>query len=113
MCIRDSNWMGRYFFTGGLMPAADTLLSFQDDLDVEERWLHDGTHYQRTARGWLDNMDNHAEAVLQIMRETYGADEMFVWQQRWRIFFMACEELFGFNQGAEWGVSHYLFQKNT
>ncbi|MEE2783860.1 MAG: cyclopropane-fatty-acyl-phospholipid synthase family protein [Pseudomonadota bacterium] len=107
----ESNWMGRYFFTGGLMPAADTLLSFQDDLDVEERWLHDGTHYQRTARGWLDNMDNHAEAVLQIMRETYGADEMFVWQQRWRIFFMACEEMFAYDQGNQWQVAHYRFIK--
>jgi hypothetical protein len=29
--------------------------------------------------------------------------------QRWRIFFIAVEELFGWKQGEEWGVTHYLF----
>jgi cyclopropane-fatty-acyl-phospholipid synthase len=106
----ESNWMGRYFFTGGLMPAADTLQSFQDDLAVEHRWLNDGTHYQRTARGWLDNMDNHAEAVLPILRETYGIDGI-VWQQRWRMFFMACEEMFAYDQGNQWQVAHHRFVK--
>ena len=106
----ESNWMGRHFFTGGLMPAADTLQSFQDDLAVEHRWLNDGTHYQRTARGWLDNMDNHAEAVLPILRETYGIDGI-VWQQRWRMFFMACEEMFAYDQGNQWQVAHHRFVK--
>jgi len=107
----ESNWMGRYFFTGGLMPAADTLLSFQDDLTLEERWLHDGTHYERTARDWLENMDRHADEVTDPLRNTYGDEQWSVWQQRWRMFFMACEEMFAYDRGSEWQVAHYRFVK--
>jgi cyclopropane-fatty-acyl-phospholipid synthase len=107
----ESNWMGRYFFTGGLMPAADTLLSFQDDLTLQERWLHDGTHYERTARHWLANMDAHADEVTHPLRATYGEHEWAVWQQRWRMFFMACEEMFAYDRGREWQVAHYRFVK--
>ncbi len=107
----ESNWMARYFFTGGLMPAADTLLSFQDDLSLEDRWLHDGTHYERTARDWLENMDQHAEHVSKPLRDTYGEAQWSVWQQRWRMFFMACEEMFAYDRGSEWQVAHYRFVK--
>ncbi|NOX51487.1 MAG: class I SAM-dependent methyltransferase, partial [Gammaproteobacteria bacterium] len=78
----ESNWMGRYFFTGGLMPAADTLLSFQGDLQLENRWLYDGTHYERTARGWLENLDQHKSAVRAVLERTYRGSEVGVWLQR-------------------------------
>ncbi len=106
----DENWMGRYFFTGGLMPAADTLLHFQDDLALENRRLYSGTHYSRTSRAWLDNMDARKEQVRQAMESIYG-DEAAIWQQRWRMFFMSCEELFGYNQGNTWLVAHYRFRR--
>ncbi len=106
----EGNWMGKYFFTGGLMPAADTLLHFCDDVQIEKRWLFSGQHYARTARAWLDNMDARRQAVRQVMQETYG-DDAAIWQQRWRIFFMACEELFGFDQGNTWLVAHYRFTR--
>jgi cyclopropane-fatty-acyl-phospholipid synthase len=104
----EGNWMGRYFFTGGLMPAADTLLHFQDDLAIESRRLYSGHHYARTARAWLDNMDRQKAEVSDVMREAYG-DQAAVWQQRWRMFFMACEELFAFDDGNAWLVAHYRF----
>jgi len=104
----EGNWMGRYFFTGGLMPAADTLLHFQDDLAIESRKLYSGHHYARTARAWLDNMDRQKTEVSEVMREAYG-DQAAVWQQRWRMFFMACEELFAFDDGNAWLVAHYRF----
>lgn len=106
----EGNWMGRYFFTGGLMPAADTLLHFCDDVQIEKRWLFSGRHYARTARAWLANMDSHQQAVQQVMQSTYG-DQAAVWQQRWRIFFMACEELFAFDRGNAWLVAHYRFTR--
>jgi cyclopropane-fatty-acyl-phospholipid synthase len=106
----DDNWMGRYFFTGGLMPAADTLLHFQDSLHLEQRWLLSGKHYQATANHWLENQDkNHAE-VESVLRPVYG-DDTQRWIQRWRMFWMACAELFGYRDGNEWQVAHYRFKR--
>lgn len=107
----ESNWMGRYFFTGGLMPSADTLLYFQDDLHLENRWLVEGSHYQRTLEAWLTRTDLHSEEILEIFVNTYGEQDAAIWFRRWRMFFMACAELFGFRNGSEWLVAHYLFNK--
>lgn len=107
----DGNWMARHFFTGGLMPAADTLLFFQDDLRIERRWSLSGVHYQKTARAWLDNLDARRDAVAEALTDAYGERDVARWVQRWRMFFMACEEQFGYAQGAEWLVCHYRFGK--
>jgi len=104
----DGNWMGRHFFTGGLMPAADTLLWFQDDLVIDRRWLVDGRHYARTSRAWLDNLDARLDAVRDAL-----ADQPNEQVQRWRMFFMACEELFAFAGGSEWMVAHYRFARRS
>lgn len=109
----DDNWMGRYFFTGGLMPSADTLLHFQQKLQIDQQWLVNGKHYQRTAEAWLDNADEHQAEIIRLFEQSYGADEAKVWWQRWRLFFMACAELFGYRDGTEWLVGHYLFSKKT
>jgi len=107
----ESDWMGRHFFTGGLMPAADTLLHFQRDLTLEQRWLFPGTHYEKTANAWLANQDRNADAVLGVLREAYGERDGRRWQQRWRMFWMACAELFGYAGGSEWLVAHYRFTR--
>lgn len=107
----DDNWMGKYFFTGGLMPAADTLLHFQESLALEQRWLVPGRHYQATANHWLANHDANASEVMAVMVETYGKDSARVWNQRWRMFWMACAELFGFQDGNQWMVAHYRFSR--
>jgi cyclopropane-fatty-acyl-phospholipid synthase len=106
----EDDWMGRHFFTGGLMPSADTLLHFQQHLRLEERWLLPGTHYQRTANHWLARQDANRAQVMSVLREAYG-DEAARWHQRWRMFWMACAELFGYRGGEEWLVGHYRFSK--
>ncbi len=107
----EGNWMARHFFTSGLMPSADTLLYFQDDLHIERRWNVSGTNYQRTARAWLDNLDARRDEAGAALQGVYEQGEVPLWIQRWRMFFMACEELFGYRRGREWLVCHYLFGK--
>jgi cyclopropane-fatty-acyl-phospholipid synthase len=109
----DTDWMSKYFFTGGIMPSDDLLFYFNDDLSVEQHWHVNGTHYGKTAEAWLKNMDVHKTEIMPLFEETYGKDQALKWWVYWRIFYMACAELWNFNKGNEWIVSHYLFHKNT
>jgi cyclopropane-fatty-acyl-phospholipid synthase len=110
--VRDpSDWMSQHFFSGGMMPSDDLALRFQEKLRLLHRWRWDGTHYEKTANAWLDNIDRQREAVMPILASTYGEAAAEQWFVRWRLFFMACAELFGYTRGQEWWVSHYLFER--
>ena len=106
----EADWMAREFFSGGMMPSHDLLLHFQDDLIIDDVWSMSGTHYEKTSLAWVNKMDANKDSIMKIFSKTYG-DDAKLWFQRWRIFFMSCEKLFGYNNGSEWGVSHYRFSK--
>ncbi len=108
-----ANWMGRYFFSGGLMPSDSWLYRFQDDLRVTRQWRWSGEHYQRTAEAWLDNMAKNRRELLPILAKIYPGQSPEVWYRRWRILFLAGAELFGARRGQEWWVSHYLFEPQS
>lgn len=108
----EKDWMSKYFFTGGIMPAADLLPVAADGiLEEEGRWTVNGKHYSRTLEAWLKKQDANKEAVMATFRECYGEKDAKLWEQRWRIFYMACSELFAYNDGEEWPVTHYRFAK--
>jgi len=112
--VRDpSDWMSRYFFSGGMMPTEELAARLQGRLQLLRRWRWSGRHYQRTAEAWLANLDRRRTDALPILRAIYGAPTAEIWLQRWRMFFMACAELFGFDQGREWWVSHSLFERSS
>ncbi len=111
---RDAtDWMARYFFTGGQMPAHDLLPAFNEHLQLVQDWKVNGRHYQQTAEHWLQNMDRHRAEILPLFEKTYGKAAVTRWWVYWRVFYMACAELWGYRNGEEWLVSHYLFRRRT
>jgi cyclopropane-fatty-acyl-phospholipid synthase len=109
----SGNWMGRHFFTGGLMPSAGLLRQFARDLVVTKEWRWSGEHYRRTAEAWLAQLDRRRHEVMPILEETYGKRLAERWFHRWRLFLLAVAEVFGFASGSEWGVGHYLMERRA
>jgi cyclopropane-fatty-acyl-phospholipid synthase len=105
------NWMGGHFFSGGIMPSDDLLVRYQADLSLAKQWRWNGRHYQKTCNAWLAKLDANRDTIMPSMIATYGPTDADKWLMRWRLFFMACAELFAFRGGNEWWVSHYRFQK--
>lgn len=107
----DDDWMSQYFFSGGMMPSEDLPLMVQDNLMIKDQWQWSGQNYEKTANAWLENIDRNHDQAMKVLEEIYGKDNAVKWMNRWRIFFMACAELWGYSNGEEWLVSHYLFKK--
>ena len=104
-----ADWMSRHFFSGGIMPSGDLPARFQQHLRLVDQWRWSGKQYQRTSEAWLQNMDAKKAELMPILESTYGQKNAGRWWMRWRIFFLAVSEMFGMDDGREWGVGHYLF----
>lgn len=107
----DGGWMTEHFFTGGTMPSADLLLYFQRDLKIKQQWWVNGMHYGKTCEDWLTTMLSNEKSIKEGLKETYGEEGVTTWWNRWQVFYLACAELFKWEGGDTWGVSHYLFEK--
>jgi cyclopropane-fatty-acyl-phospholipid synthase len=107
----EVNWMAEHFFREGMMPAESLLHLINQNMSVERHWRVNGQHYAKTLRAWLKGIDENEKDAMAILERHYGKEESRIQFGRWRIFFMACEELFGFKGGEEWYVAHYLLGK--
>ena len=105
----EADWMARHFFTGGLMPSWDLPTQIKSPLSLQDRWAVNGKHYAKTSRAWLSHMDEHIDQVREVFENSDDPTDATILINRWRMFFMACEELFAYDHGREWYVGHYLF----
>ena len=106
-----TDWLTRYFFAGGTMPSNHLLFYFQKHLKINQHWLVNGTHYEKTANAWLENQYKNRQQIFPLLENTYGKGQALKWWVYWKLFFMACAELWGYKEGREWMVAHYLFEK--
>lgn len=106
----DGDWMARNFFTGGMMPSEDLFHALQEDLVLLDQWRVSGTHYRRTAEHWLENLDRNRQAAREVLGRVHGRNRAAHRVRMWRMFFLACAELFGYRDGREWFVAHYLWE---
>ena len=105
-------WMAKYFFTGGMMPNHDLFRDLESDLNYQKSWMLSGTHYEKTSNAWLEKMDSNKTKILELFRRNNSnsvAKKKFYF---WRLFFIACAEIFGYDGGSEWIISHHLFKKS-
>ena len=110
----DRDWMARHFFTGGIMPSHDLLAAFPEHLRVRESWRIGGEHYARTLAAWRVNHERRRREVLEVFAPVYGSEAAARrWFERWRLFYLACEELFAYRGGAEWGISHHVLEQTS
>jgi cyclopropane-fatty-acyl-phospholipid synthase len=107
----EDDWMSKHFFSGGTMPADELFLRISGQLELETSWRWSGEHYAKTSECWLENLDRAKSEVIPIFEKEMKPEEAMRMFHRWRIFFLACAETFGFDNGQEWWVSHYLFRK--
>ena len=109
--VRDeTDWMSQYFFSGGMMPSHDLIDHLRTPFEVDQRWIVSGEHYARTSEDWLRNLEQRRDSVMPILAETYGTENARQWFHRWRVFFLACAELFAWEDGSKWIVSHQLLR---
>jgi cyclopropane-fatty-acyl-phospholipid synthase len=107
----EDTWMAERFFTGGLMPSSDLLPAFQRDVRLVDQWGIDGRHYRATCEAWLARLDGHRLEALALLGQA-GAPAAIAFAE-WRLFLLSCAEAFGYRDGAEWMVSHYLFARHS
>jgi cyclopropane-fatty-acyl-phospholipid synthase len=107
----ETDWMAKFFFTGGIMPGNNFLFYFSNNFEVKDHWVVNGQHYEKTSNAWLANMDQNKDYIIDLFAQTYGEENKIKWWVYWRVFFMSCAELWGFKNGEEWMVSHYLFKR--
>ena len=105
----ELDWMTKFFFLGGIMPSKDIFNYFTDDLVIKKQWDVEGIHYSNTSKAWLKNHCKNKKEIIEIFSVHY--DDPIVWFYRWKVFFLTCEVFFAINDGREYFVSHYLFEK--
>jgi cyclopropane-fatty-acyl-phospholipid synthase len=107
----ETDWMTKYFFTGGTMPSDDLFLYFQDDVKIENHWNVSGKHYGKTSDYWYQNLLEHKKAIIELFEKEHSPEVAIQNYTFWKVFFLSCREFFAYDNGNEWGVSHYLFSK--
>jgi cyclopropane-fatty-acyl-phospholipid synthase len=54
-------------------------MASRQDLRIEDHWLVNGQHYQKTLEAWLRRMDGRKAEVMPVLEETYGRENAVKW----------------------------------
>ena len=106
-------WMAKYFFTGGMMPNHNLFKDLKSNLEYQKSWMLSGEHYEKTSNAWLDKMDQNKRKILSLFERSNSSSIAKRKFHFWRLFYIACAEIFGYDNGNEWVVSHHLFKKSV
>lgn len=101
--FQDFSWENRHC-------KKSVILLQQNGVRIEDYWIINGTNYSKTLEAWLQRLDENIDKVKAILQRAYGDDadkQLF----NWRLFFIFCSEVFGYEGGNEWIVSQHLFKK--
>jgi len=111
----EDGWMADNFFSGGTMPSDDLMLYFAENFHIVKHWRVNGSNYEKTSNGWLNYLDTNWKngSLKPVLKEAYGESKEKEWYVNWRLFFLACAELWAFDGGNEWIVSNFFFQKRS
>ena len=108
---KDSNsWMEKYFFSGGSMPNLDILKMIDHSYKIEELRRVSGMNYHKTLELWYENLKLNKN---KIMKTDFKDDKLSskIHYNRWKVFILACSELFKLHNGEEYLVAHALLKK--
>ena len=103
--------MGRHFFTGGMMPSHDLLPRVCRPAHPRGGLGRARDALRAHLRGLAREPPRQLEAAVAALTGPLSPAEARVQVRRWQMFFLACAELFGFDGGREWQVSHYRLAK--
>jgi cyclopropane fatty-acyl-phospholipid synthase-like methyltransferase len=87
------------------LPAAafDRVVSIETTISRSPRPGSSTARTTRTAEAWYGNLMAHRADAIELLGSRAKLE-------RWRVFFLACAELFGYRGGREWIVAHYLLR---
>ena len=107
----SKSWMSRHFFTGGMMPYKGLYGDLYTNLTLRHVWDIPGTNYHKSLESWLQRLDMNNSEILNTLRFESPSIDANTYLNRYKLFLIFCSELFRFNEGQDWHLMHYLFQK--
>lgn len=108
--MNKDSWMGRNFFTGGVVPSMNLFEKFDNHLIVCQKHIISGIQYSKTLDSWLDNMYINKSKIMKILNKHYPKESDYLYQS-WRMFYLMSSVSFSFNDGNDYCLGYFIMKK--